>query len=1107
MCSNLLLAQGGLLKNDANMNIDKNLLASSEIQSVYSTKNLSSGRIFQQTVVSGSVTDATNSEVLPGVSVGIKGTNKGTITDSNGKYSLEVNEANAVLVFSYVGYLSEEIPVNGQSKIDAKLAVDLVGLDEVVVVGYGTSKKRDLTGAVSVIRSADLNSNNPLSIEEGLQGKIAGVNIIANDGTPGGGMSIIIRGANTFSGSGQPLFVVDGVPVVSSNEAATPLQGSITNPNSTENNQVNAMSFLDPKDIESVEVLKDASATAIYGSRGANGVVLVTTKSGKTGQMKVDFSADYSLSNIRKYTEVMSAAEYTKYINDVDYYTNYWKLYDATTGTSSYVAQPFDVTYPGLFNFNTGLYEKGPLDYSNERNVWQKAIIHTAQTQKYSLGFSGGSKTTTYTVRFNHVDQGGIVINTGYKRDGLNFNLNQKASNWLSIGATGNVSFMTYNLVNTANANDQSTMGLIKTAIYARPIDAEAPRSFLDEGGFWATSSPLAYVSSPDENNETNVFGNLYAEISFLPTLKLRSNLGYNLNRADRHKYYGGNLYEGKSAQYGDGFALEGFNKYSNLSFENTLTYDKSLAKHNFKLMGTLSMSKSGWDNYSMNARGFGSDITQGYDMGGAAGPRNVWSAKGEMALMSYLGRFDYNYANKYYFTSNIRRDGASNFAKNNKWATFYSFVAAYNLAGESFMKDFLWLDLFKIRYSYGYTGNQGIGAYASLAQYISTNYPFGGYIENGYILSGTNPGNANLKWETTKQQNLGADISVFKSRLNITVDAYYKHTYDLLQYLSVAMSNGVMQIPMNVGEVENKGLEFSVSGVPVSTKNFTWNISANWSANRNKVLKYKAAGGQTVYGPYKLDGLLLKEGHPMGQLYGYLEDGYWNSNQDYKNSDYYAWIAKHKPAELPSDGAITQAYLGEIKYKDINGDSILNESDRTMIGNVNPGFIYGFTNNFTYKNLSLNIFFQGVYGNDILNAMLLSFNSTSTWENRPPNLLDNAWTPERAQNNPGIIKYPKMGENLTRTTRFSRRYVEDGSYLKLKSVSLSYKINKPFKLKYLQTVTLTVTGTNLLTFTKYTGFDPEVNSIGSGNASWRGIDVGAYPSARTYTFSVNVLF
>jgi outer membrane receptor protein involved in Fe transport len=407
-----------------------------------------------------------------------------------------------------------------------------------------------------------------------------------------------------------------------------------------------------------------------------------------------------------------------------------------------------------------------------------------------------------------------------------------------------------------------------------------------------------------------------------------------------------------------------------------------------------------------------------------------------------------------------------------------------------------------------GYTGNQGIGAYASLAHYISSNYPFEGTLESGYILSGTNPGNANLKWETTKQQNIGLDISILRSRINFTMDVYYKHTYDLLQYSTVAMSTGVQQIPMNIGEVENKGLELSLDGVPVITKDFKWKVSANWSYNRNKVLKYgKSSKDQATYGPYRLEGLLLKEGYPIGQLNGYVEEGYWNSIDEYKASPFYAYIQKHTPSDVPTDALIVQNYLGEIKYQDINGDSIINEKDRTSIGNVNPDYILGFTNTFDYKNLSLSVFFQGVVGNDILNAILLNFNSTSTWSNRPPELLDKAWTIDRAQNNPGIIKYPKMGENLSRNTRFSRRYVEDGSYLKLKNVTLSYKLNSPFKFKYIKQVTISLSGTNLLTFTKYSGFDPEVNSAGSGNASWRGIDVGAYPSSRTITMGVNLLF
>ena len=1061
----------------------------------------------QQVTVKGVVTSA-EGEALQGVSVSVKGSSTVTVTGQTGAFSIQASP-DATLVFSSVGLESQEIALDGRETLRVVMHLSHTSLEDVVVIGYGSVKKKDLTGSVAVIKSEDLNFNSPLTLEQGLQGKIAGVNVLSNDGAPGGGMSIQIRGSNTFSGSGEPLYVVDGVPINASNSDATPLEGTVADPNSYQKQQTNALAFLSPKDIESIEILKDASAAAIYGSRGANGVVIITTKKGRTGQRpQIEASAETSFSNIRRFTEVMSGREYTQYINDVTYWTNYWNLYDPATGTSSYVPVDRDYPYPGIFDFDEGTYKKGPLDFNEDRNIWQRAIIQTAQNQLYTVSMSGGTEMTTYSVRFNHANQDGIIQNSGFQRNGLNVNLNQKTTDWLSLGLNGNFSLMNYNLVNTANTNDFGTMGLIKTAIYARPVDAEVPRSFLDEGGFYATSSPLAYIASPDYNNQISVFGNLYADITFLPTLKLRSNVGYQLGQFQRHKYYNRNLYEGRSAQEGDGYATAGFNKNFSMSFENTLTFDKLYDKHHVNAMGTVSMNQFGWNNYSMGVRGFGLDVTQGYDMSAAVGIPNVWSTRGESSLMSFLGRVSYDYDSRYYLTGSVRYDGASNFAANNKWAPFYSFAVAYNVANEPFLRDVSGLDLLKLRYSLGFTGNQGIGAYASLAHYVHANYPFEGVVENGYILSSTSPGNANLRWETTRQHNLGLDLSLFNSRINFTVDAYHKYTYDLLQFKSVAMSTGVIQQPMNVGAVMNRGLELSVSGAVISKPDFTWNVSANWSANRNKILRFgDNADAQSVYGPYRLEGLLLKEGYPIGQLYGYVEDGYWDSIDEFKGSSIYKRIQETTPDELPSDRVIAQNYLGEIKYKDINNDGLINEYDRTMIGDVNPDYIYGITNRFDYKNFSLNVFFQGVVGNDILNAILLNFNSTSTWANRPPGLLDHAWTPERAQDNPDQIRYPRLGENLSRNVRFSRRYVEDGTYLRLKNVSLSYHIDRFFGIEAIKRVTLTASVNNPLTFTKYSGFDPEVNSAGMGNAAWRGIDVGAYPSSRTAIFNVQVLF
>lgn len=1066
----------------------------------------------QNKTVKGTVRSIDGSP-LPGVSVTIKGTKKGVQSDNEGIYSIQT-PSRATLRFTFIGMEPADVQVGGKTQIDVVLKKANESLNDVVVIGYGSVKKKDLTGSVATIKSEELNSNSPLTLEQGLQGKIAGVNVVSNDGAPGGGMSIQIRGSNTFSGSGEPLYVVDGVPLNVSNSSSTPLEGTVADPNSYTKQQTNALAFLDPKDIASVQVLKDASATAIYGSRGANGVVIITTKTGRIAQRpQVDISSETSWSNIIKFTDVMSGQQYTQYINDVDYWTNYWKFYNPATGSSSYVPNPNkDYTYPGVFDYDQGIYQKGPMDYSAEKNVWQRAIMRTGVNQKYSVGVSGGSKTTTYALRFNHTGQEGIIQNSSFQRNGLNFNLNQKAYEWLTLGTNVNLSMIKYNLVNTATTADFGTMGLIKTAIYARPIDAEVPKSFLDQGGFYATSSPFAYIASPDYTDQIQAFANLYSELTFLPTLKLRSNVGYQLGQNQRHKYYNRDLYEGRASGPGGvalyGYAEEGFSKNVSTSFENTLTFDKRFDRHYLNLMGTLSMNKYEWNTNSMDVRGFGLDVTQGYDMNTAIGVPRVWAGRGETSLMSFLGRFNYIYDDRYYLTGSIRRDGASNFAANNKWATFYSFAVAYNLARENFLKNVRWIDLLKIRSSYGYTGNQGIGAYSSLAQYGFANYPFEGTLQNGYIISGTKPGNANLKWETTKQVDIGLDVALFKSRLNFTMDLYHKHTYDLLQYKSVAMSTGIQTMPMNIGAVQNKGVELSLSGSIIKKQNFTWELSANWSANRNKILKFgENKDAQDLYGPYRLEGLILKEGYPIGQLYGYEEDGFWNSIDEYKNSGYYAYIQQNNPSQLPTDAVIAQNYLGEIKYKDRNKDGQLNEKDRTMIGNVNPAFTYGITNKFDYKNFSLGIFIQGVQGNDILNAMLLDFNSTSTWANGPNGLMNDAWTPEKGQKSPGSIKYPKLGQNLSRNTRFSRRFIENGSYLRLKNINISYRIDHFFNIKDVKRITLAFSVNNIMTATKYTGFDPEVNSAGTGNAAWRGIDVGAYPYARTFIFSIQAQF
>ncbi|MBN2347713.1 MAG: TonB-dependent receptor, partial [Bacteroidales bacterium] len=1039
---------------------------------------------FQQYIVSGVVIDATDDEPLPGVNIMIKGTNKGVITDLNGKYSLGIDDPDAVLVFSFIGYLTEEVQINGQTEINISLTLDIIGLDEVVVIGYGSMKKRDLTGAVASIKSEDLNQTNPVSFEQGLQGRVSGVLVTQNDGAPGGGISVTIRGSNSFSNS-QPLYVIDGVPIGFNNSDVSPETGD------GDIQQNNALAFLDPRDIESIEILKDASATAIYGSRGANGVVLITTKKGKSGYMKIEVNTELGLSNVSNKIEVMSPRDFASYKNESHFWTEYWKA--GAPGDPEDFVFASSLPYPGSLS-PTGVYKKAPEDYGNVGSLWQNTLFRTGVSKKYGIGVYGGSDNTLYSFRYNHTNQEGIIINSGFERDGLNFNINSNKKKWFSIGTSANLARIKYSMFKTADESLSSAIGLIKSAILLPPTYAEDGLEQLDEGEFWAASSPIAYANAPEESNLWNIFSSSFFEIKFLPNLKLKTVLGYSSSLSKVNKYSPRTVYEGSNY---DGIARAADKWWQGYNLDNILTFDQQFVKHNINAMVTTSYEASNWYSKKLEARGFGTDILQGWDLASATDIVNCESGKGEQELLSFLGRLNYNYDSRYYFTFSMRRDGSSKFSKNNKWGTFPSLALSWNIANENFMKEFKKIDNLKIRYTIGQIGNQGISAYSTLAQYTASNYQFGDQLENGYSVSRYNPGNENLKWETTTQHNLGIDIGLLDNRIVIAADAYYKITDDLLRNILTVPSTGIYQQAVNIGKVENKGIELFVKGVILSGRNFNWQLDANISANRNKILKYGTENdAKEIYGPSKLEGLILTKNHPIGQLYGWIEDGYWNSVEEYKNSTFYQ---KLDVSERPNDEAIVQNYLGEIKYLDLNNDSIIDDYDRDFIGDVNPNFIFGITNSFSYKGFDLSFFIQGVIGNKIINGMQYNFNQVGYWSNIPKENWENAWRFDNTD-----AKFPKLYNNDNRQTRFSSRYVEDGSYVKLKSVSLSYNFKKT--IKYVDNIKVYVNATNLFTITNYSGFDPEVNSYGS-NSSRYGIDVGSYPCSRTYTFGLQVTF
>ncbi|WP_256011091.1 SusC/RagA family TonB-linked outer membrane protein [Desertivirga xinjiangensis] len=1030
--------------------------------------------------VAGKVTD-TSGEPLPGVSVKIKNSNISTTTDGNGMYKIAVPDAKTILVYTYLGFTTQQKEVGTNRTINIQLQESSNKLDEVVVIGYGSVSRRDLQGSVASIKGEDLVKTNVTSVNEALQGRLAGVQVNKGDGAPGSGVSILIRGANSFTGS-DPLYVVDDVPVLS---ASTP-KGGEDNFQTT-----NPLSFLNPQDIESIDVLKDASATAIYGSRGSNGVVLITTKKGKQGRDRVEFTSDISLSRISKKVDMLNASQFASFQNEAFYNSH---IYEGTQ---------LNVPYPGEEAFssvaNRRVYFPGPADYaSGLKNTlypdgftgtdWLNEILHTGSLQNYTLRFSGGDAKGSYSISGNLTDQQGIIKKTGFDRYGLQLNLYRNISRFWQIGTNTNFTFNKFTLGKTNTAGTQPSL-ISSTLFYPSTQPANYNINVIGEdilknlNLFTPTS---AIDGSTDITNTLRIFSSSFVQANLSSKLNFRQRLGYNYNTSKRSTYYDRNTGEGWST---NGRASVNENYYSQIVSESILTYKNTLnKKHSINAVADFSYEINTEGNAGLSATNFPNDITKYDNIGAGLQQNRPQSYKGESRLLSYLGRVIYTYGGKYSTTVNFRADGSSKFAKGNKFGYFPGVAVAWTASKEPFIANLNVFSNLKVRGSAGATGNQGIGPYGTQYQMSAYNVPLNGALQSGYAIN-TDLGlvDPNLKWETTVQYDAGLDIGFFGDRLNFTFDAYQKTTSDLLQAVKIATSTGFSTMLTNTGTVENRGLEFAVNGRISQTPNFKWNVNANLSFNRNKITALPAGDQFAQRLWYQLDDIFIQRvGEPIGAIYGYLEDGYYDNLAE----------VKADPQFRNSTDDFLLSRIGEVKYKNFdNESSSISVTDRQIIGNTNPDFTYGITNDFSYRKFSLSIFFQGVQGGDILNANLLKIGMGQTY-NIPQFAYDSRWTPESAAR----ARWPKPLTAATRTMRFSDRYLEDASYLRLKSVNFGYTF-KP-RHKFIESLYLFGSATNLLTFSKYSWFDPDVNSFG-GDASRRGVDMNSYPNTRMYTFGI----
>ena len=812
--------------------------------------NLKNGyAVQQQKSVSGRVTDSANSPI-PGVSVVVKGTTAGTITDGNGNYSLNNVPENATLQFSFVGMKSQEIAVGGKSVVNVRLEDETIGLEEVVAVGYGTVRKSDLTGSVTRVGAEDLQKAPTLSMETALQGRAAGVLVTQASSAPGGGISVRIRGGNSIQGGNEPLYVIDGIPVYNNNNEVNPGGGQFNELRTAPN----ALASLNPSDIESMEVLKDASATAIYGSRGANGVVLITTKRGKSEQSKVEFDAYYGIQNITKEVDVLNSSELMKWANE-----------GALNAGQSVVFTEEQIANPA---YNTN---------------WQKEILREdAPVSNYQLTLSGGSKQVTYNVSGNYYNQDGIIQKSGFDRYSLRMNLEANVKDWLKIGE----SFSYARTLNdqafeggSGNANSSALFSALAyipmlpvynetTGNYSRREDGIVP-------GYspYNRRNPVQLVNEiTDQTIGDRILGNFYVDVEPIDGLKLRSTIGFDLDARERNYYFSNN----KDPYNLKGSASIGNTKALSFVSTNMATYEKAIQKHRFTATGVYEIQKRTTQRSSISNSIFDNDITIFYDIaaGTQTGGPGVSSSYTEWTMTSYLSRINYIYNDKYLATVTARADGSSKFGKDSRWGFFPSAALAWKLGEEQFVKSLNVFSSLKLRLSAGRTGNQEIGVNQAVTRYSRDKYSFGGQEVNTYY---PRVGNSSLKWETTNQFDLGFDMGFLKERLSITIDAYYKKTFDLLMTYNIPSELGYGSTTGNVGKLENKGVEISLGGWILDGRNFKWRSDFNLAANKNKVLDLgpsttlRGAAMSYDYGAAFSSGNLVKVGYPVGSFYGLL--------------------------------------------------------------------------------------------------------------------------------------------------------------------------------------------------------------------------------------------
>ncbi|WP_433896637.1 SusC/RagA family TonB-linked outer membrane protein [Sphingobacterium mizutaii] len=988
--------------------------------------------------ISGLIKDRETGNPIIGATItsssGIK-----TSSGPDGKFSINLNPNDKSITISFVGYELKTESIDGREFYDITLTSSENALNEVVVIGYGTAKRSDITGAVSSLNEKDFNKGVNTSPEQLLAGKVAGVQVVQSSGEPGGGISVNIRGMGSINASNSPLYVVDGFPI--DNSVTVGGTGANFTGMKSARNPLNA---INPNDIASIEVLKDASATAIYGSRGANGVVMITTKRGKTGGLKVDYDGYYGVQNVQHDLDILNAEEYRTVVN-------------------------------AIIDDGGGNANQRISDLKNTTDWLGMMYNKNAPIQNHNLSFSGGNEQTKYHTSLNYYNQDGLLINSNNNRYSARLNLEHTGSIF-KLGANMTSSFIKDNYVaNGMDLNERA--GIIYAAI---AYDPTLP-IYNENGGYMLSpdmniDNPLAIANGKTSiSNLYRTLGTIYGEINFLNDFTAKLNLGADISNQRRDTYVDRQTIEGR-ANGGIASILQG-NSNSYLA-EFTLGYKKTIDIHDFNFL--LGITGQQFNDRAGNSQGsgFSSDATKTDNMGlGDPTKFIVSSSRSRNSLLSYLGRANYNLLDKYLFTASLRIDGSSRFGENNQYGVFPSFAFGWKLDQEDFIKS---LDIFnslKLRASWGRTGNQEIGNYQSMSTYAAGQKAVIGEVQ----VSTTTPSrlpNPNLKWETSEQLNFGLDFSIVNSRLSGSLDYFFKDTKDMLLNLAVPRTTGFSTMMTNIGAVRNSGFELMLNSVNLKgSVNWETNLNLAWLKNEvldlgsNSIIYSGSSGGTSNIS-------IIQVGLPMYSFYGYQIDGIWQKADDFSQTN-------------------DKVVAGDIKYRDINGDKIVNADDRVVIGNSFPKYTASLTNNIDYKNFNLNIFIDGVFDVDMLNNNLVdTYFPANLKRNRIAEPVLNRWT----ENNPST-QYPSfVNPNGQGKKEVNTYTVEDASYIRLSTVKLGYTF--PLQsTKYVKGLNVFIVGQNLAMITKYSGYDPTINPNGSGAR----IDWNAYPTARTFMLGVNL--